>query len=101
MNVHVFSEICDVQVESSTSRQGLPGDVPKEKKEVIALAEADAAAAATALNRAEAAERVDYADEEAGGNGMPKDRSKARERRAILQKAVLDLGVGGWEAKVI
>lgn len=78
----------------------------KEDKDSVAAAEADAAAAAIAVARTEAHESVEYEGEEAGGTGMLMDTSgtsdtkTARERRAMLQKAVMEYGVGGWQKTV-
>lgn len=64
------------------------------------LAEANSAAEAAATARAEAAEDVCYASEDAGGNGIPKDEDQAQKWRAILLKAVTEHGVGSWETQV-
>lgn len=66
----------------------------------VELTEADAAGTAIAFARAEALERVEYKEEEVGGRGTMQDKQRAREWRALLQKAVLEHGVGRWEAKV-
>lgn len=79
---------------------GADGEVSKEFKEDMYFAEADAAAAAVAVARTEAYESVDHKDEEAGGTGAVDDRNSTRERRALLQKFVLEHGVGGLETKV-
>lgn len=83
------------------SVSGAEGDVAKEAAENLATVEADAAAAAAmAVARAEAYESVDFKDEEAGGSGTAGDKTQMRELRALLQRSVLEHGVGGWAAKV-
>lgn len=72
----------------------------KEARENVAFVEADAAAAAIAVARTEALESVEYTNEAAGGTGMMVDKTRAREWKVMIQKAVLEHGVGKWEAKV-
>lgn len=72
----------------------------REAKDGLYFAEADAAAAAVAVARVEAHESVDHEGEEAGGAGTFDDKSCSREHRALLQKLVLEHGVGGLETKV-
>lgn len=72
----------------------------KESRENTAYIEADAAATAMALTHTEAHESVDYPNEEAGGTGVMSDKNCAREWRTMLQKSVLEHGVGQWAAKV-
>lgn len=87
-----------MQEEAAT---GADGEAAREAKENMYFAEADAAAAAVAVARSEAHESVDYNEEEAGGAGTFDDESSsARELRALLQKFVLEHGVGGLETKV-
>lgn len=86
-----------VQEEAAT---GSDGEAPKEAKEGMYFAEADTAAAAVAVARTEAHESVHHKEEEAGGAGTLDDKNSTRERRALLQKLVLEHGVGGLETKV-
>lgn len=86
-----------VQEEAAT---GADGDVVREAKDGLYFAEADAAAAAVAVARIEAHESVDHEGEEAGGAGIFDDKSCTREHRALLQKLVLEHGVGGLTTKV-
>lgn len=86
-----------VQEEATT---GADGKLSKEAKESMYFAEADAAAAAVAVARTEAHESVDHKDEEAGGTGAIDNKNSTRERRALLQKFVLEHGVGGLGTKV-
>lgn len=86
-----------MQEEAAT---GADCELSKEAKESMYFAEADAAAAAVAVARTEAHESVHHKDEEAGGTGATDDKNSTRERRALLQKFVLEHGVGGLETKV-
>lgn len=52
------------------------------------------------MARTEAHESVDHPREEAGGAGTFGEKSRARERRALLQKLIMEHGVGGLETKV-
>lgn len=79
---------------------GTDGEVSKEAKEGMYFAEADAAAAAVTVARTEAYESVDYKDEKAGGAGTFAKKDNTRERKALLQKFVLEHGVGGLATKV-
>eukprot|EP00752_Nemacystus_decipiens_P010814 g9619.t1 len=79
---------------------GADSELSKEAKESMYFAEADAAAAAVAVARTEAHESVHHKDEEAGGTGAIDDKSSTRERRALLQKFVLEHGVGGLRTKL-
>ncbi|CAM9278100.1 unnamed protein product [Ectocarpus sp. 4 AP-2014] len=69
-------------------------------REAVSFAEADAAAAAVAMARTEAHESVDHPEEEAGRTGTFDDKSGARERRALLQKLIMEHGVGGLKTKL-
>lgn len=89
-----------VQEEAATGADGEVSKEAKEAKEGMYFAEADAAAAAVAVARTEAHESVHHKDEEAGGTGAIDDKSSTRERRALLQKFVLEHGVGGLGKKV-
>ncbi|CAM9452162.1 unnamed protein product [Ectocarpus sp. 8 AP-2014] len=80
---------------------GADGDPAKDFcREAVSFAEADAAAAAVAMARTEAHESVDHPGEEAGGAGTFDDKSRARERRALLQKLIMEHGVGGVKTKL-
>lgn len=78
----------------------MESDASKDRKEYLTSSEIDAAAAAAAIDRAEATERVEYANETAGGDGVPREPNRSQQFRSILKKVVQELGVGGWEAKV-
>lgn len=86
-----------VQEEAAT---GADGEGIREAKDSLYFAEADAAAAAVAVARTEAHESVRHEGEEAGGAGTSDGKSCTREQRALLQKLVLEHGVGGLETKV-
>ncbi|CAN0578811.1 unnamed protein product [Ectocarpus sp. 12 AP-2014] len=80
---------------------GADGDPAKEFcREAVLFAEADAAAAAVAMAHTEAHESVDHPGEEAGGAATFDDKSRARERRALLQKLIMEHGVGGLKTKL-
>eukprot|EP00903_Cladosiphon_okamuranus_P015525 g14334.t1 len=79
---------------------GSEGEVSKEFKEGMYFAEADAAAAAVTVARTEAYESVDHKDEQAGGTGAVEDKNASREQRALLQKFILEHGVGGLQTKL-
>lgn len=66
----------------------------------MSLAEADAVAAAVVMARTEAHESVEYKEEKAGGAGTFDDKTRSRERKALLQKLVQEHGVGGLQTKV-
>lgn len=66
----------------------------------MAFIKAEAAVVAIALARTKVQEGVEWNDEEAGGTGMMKDQNRSQEFRAMLQKLVLEHGVGSWEEKV-
>lgn len=85
-----------VQGEAAT---GADGEV-KEAKDGMSFAEADAAAAGVVKARTEAHESVEHKQEEAGGAGKFEDKTRSRERKALLQKLVQEHGVGGLQTKV-
>lgn len=96
-----------LKVESATTPASSPrlkadGDVKEDKDSMAAAAAEAAAAAAIAVARTEAYESVKYEGEESGGAGIEllNDTKTAREWRAMLQKAVLEHGVGSWQATV-
>ena len=76
-------------------------DVLREAKENASSGEADALTAVIAAAHAEAHESVDYEDEDRGGSGVMNEKKRGREWKALLQKSVLEHGVGRWEEKVI
>lgn len=97
--IHVISQT-ESAAGAALPLSRLESDDLLDEKEHVALAEADAAAVTAGTARAEAAEKVHYANEEAGGCGVPQDSNQARQWRAILLKAVLEHGVGAWETQV-